>query len=45
MDSLVGLRDSENVIRCIHNVCRHRGSLICTEAQGHTDRLVCPFHQ
>ena len=44
-DSLVVLRDGENIVRCVHNVCRHRGSLICTEPQGHTHRLVCPYHQ
>ena len=32
-------------VRALHNVCRHRGSMICTEACGHVTRLVCPYHQ
>src|SRR5579863_5456386 len=44
-DSLIILRDDEGTIRCLHNVCRHRGSLICTSASGQVRRLVCPYHQ
>ncbi len=44
-DSLIILRDDEGTIRCLHNVCRHRGSLICTSAGGQVRRLVCPYHQ
>jgi Rieske 2Fe-2S family protein len=44
-DSLVVIRSEEGAIRCFHNVCRHRGSLICSEPSGHSKRLVCPYHQ
>jgi Rieske 2Fe-2S family protein len=44
-DSIVVLRDDEGAIHALHNVCRHRGSLICTESSGHVTRLVCPYHQ
>jgi Rieske 2Fe-2S family protein len=27
------------------NVCRHRGTQICSEPQGKVGRLVCPYHQ
>ena len=26
------------------NVCRHRGSLVCAEDAGHSNRLICPYH-
>jgi phenylpropionate dioxygenase-like ring-hydroxylating dioxygenase large terminal subunit len=39
------LRGEDNVVRALLNVCRHRGSLICTEAAGQLKKLVCPYHQ
>lgn len=44
-DSLVVLRDEAGEVRAFHNVCRHRGSRVCLEEQGHAKRLVCPYHQ
>ena len=44
-DSIIVIRGDGNVLHALHNVCRHRGSLICTEAVGQTNRLVCPYHQ
>jgi Rieske 2Fe-2S family protein len=44
-DPLIVLRDEDGNIRALHNVCRHRGSLVCTESTGHSKRLVCPYHQ
>jgi len=44
-DSIVVLRTEDGSIRAFHNVCRHRGSLICTEPSGRSKRLVCPYHQ
>ncbi len=38
------LRDEAGEIRAHHNVCRHRGSRICLDEQGHAKRLVCPCH-
>ncbi|MFN0050819.1 MAG: aromatic ring-hydroxylating oxygenase subunit alpha [Planctomycetales bacterium] len=43
-DSLVVARDLSGEIRAFHNVCRHRGSLLCLEETGHAKRLVCPYH-
>jgi glycine betaine catabolism A len=43
-DSIVILRDEEGTARAFHNVCRHRGSRICLESDGHAKRLVCPYH-
>ena len=43
-DSIVILRDEAGEIRAHHNVCRHRGSRIWLDEQGHVKRLVCPYH-
>lgn len=44
-DSILIIRGEDGSVRALHNVCRHRGSLICTEAAGRVTRLVCPYHQ
>ena len=44
-DSIIVLRGDNGAVHALHNVCRHRGSLICTEPAGHLTRLVCPYHQ
>jgi glycine betaine catabolism A len=43
---LVVIRDNHGEVGVLHNVCRHRGSIICIEASGSVkQRLVCPYHQ
>lgn len=43
---LVIVRDDCGVVRALHNVCRHRGSLLCSEERGTVRRrFVCPYHQ
>jgi Rieske 2Fe-2S family protein len=44
-NSIIVIRSSDGAVRAFHNVCRHRGSLICHEESGHAGRLVCPYHQ
>ena len=44
-DSIIIVRAEDGALHALHNVCRHRGSLVCPEAQGHATRLVCPYHQ
>jgi Rieske 2Fe-2S family protein len=44
-DSLIVLRDDDGSIHALHNVCRHRGTLLCTESEGKLGRIVCPYHQ
>ena len=41
---LVVIRGEDEVVRAFHNVCRHRGSLICTEPAGRVVRFQCPYH-
>jgi len=44
-DSLIVIRSEDGTVHALHNVCRHRGSMICSEPCGHLNRLVCPYHQ
>jgi glycine betaine catabolism A len=44
-DSILILRGDEGEIRALHNVCRHRGSILCTQTSGHLGKIVCPYHQ
>lgn len=44
-ESVIVIRGAQGAIHALHNVCRHRGSVICTEREGHATRLVCPYHQ
>ena len=39
------VRDGEGGVQAYHNVCRHRGSRICTAHRGKVANLVCPYHQ
>jgi Rieske 2Fe-2S family protein len=44
--SVIVLRDKGGELRAYHNVCRHRGATLCTEAQGklRNNTLLCPYH-
>jgi Rieske 2Fe-2S family protein len=45
-DPVVVLRDDDGTIRAFHNVCTHRGTLLCQQTQGRVGRaIVCPYHQ
>ena len=44
-DSVIVMRDRTGQARALYNVCRHRGSLICDNAEGHVNKLVCPYHR
>jgi phenylpropionate dioxygenase-like ring-hydroxylating dioxygenase large terminal subunit len=44
-ESVIVVRDAAQSIRAFYNVCRHRGSRICTDDHGHVQRFVCPYHQ
>jgi phenylpropionate dioxygenase-like ring-hydroxylating dioxygenase large terminal subunit len=43
-ESLIVVRSDESTIHAFYNVCRHRGSLICTEPAGRVSRLTCGYH-
>ena len=44
-DSIIIARDPNGQAHAFHNVCRHRGSLICDKTEGQLKRLVCPYHR
>jgi Rieske 2Fe-2S family protein len=44
-ESVIVSRDGRGGINALFNVCRHRGTRICSEAEGHfVDRIQCPYH-
>src|SRR6218665_3971652 len=42
--SLILLRDDDEQIRVLHNVCRHRGSRLLDAGKSIVSKLVCPYH-
>jgi Rieske 2Fe-2S family protein len=45
-DPIVVLRGDDGQIRAFHNLCSHRGTVLCQEAEGRVGRaIVCPYHQ
>ena len=44
-DSLLVVRDDSGAIGAFHNICSHRGTLLCVEERGHARAFVCPYHQ
>ncbi|MGP8290964.1 aromatic ring-hydroxylating oxygenase subunit alpha [Vreelandella zhanjiangensis] len=42
---IVIVRGGEGQIHAFYNVCRHRGSRLCTKEKGKVAKLVCPYHQ
>ncbi|HEY2980701.1 MAG TPA: aromatic ring-hydroxylating dioxygenase subunit alpha [Anaerolineales bacterium] len=44
-ESLIVLRDKQGQIRAFYNVCRHRGTRICEEAEGRFGSSIqCSYH-
>jgi len=44
-ESVIITRDRENSLRAFFNVCRHRGTRICSSAEGHfPGRIQCGYH-
>lgn len=43
-EQIIVIRENEASVRAFFNVCRHRGSTICSAESGNTPRLVCPYH-
>jgi Rieske 2Fe-2S family protein len=45
-ESVVIVRDKSEAVRAFYNVCRHRGTRLCTEAEGRFPRhgITCPYH-
>lgn len=43
--SLVVIRDDDDQVQVLHNVCRHRGARILTPGRGQVGNLVCGYHR
>jgi Rieske 2Fe-2S family protein len=44
-ESVIVTRDESGGFRAFFNVCRHRGTRLCTESKGHfAGRIQCPYH-
>ena len=44
-ESLIILRDRSGTLRAFFNVCRHRGTRLCSEAAGHfSETIQCQYH-
>ncbi|MBL9173667.1 MAG: aromatic ring-hydroxylating dioxygenase subunit alpha [Verrucomicrobiales bacterium] len=44
-ESVIVIRGERGSLHALHNVCRHRGSILCADPCGHVSKLVCPYHQ
>jgi Rieske 2Fe-2S family protein len=44
-ESIIVVRDRDRRPRALFNVCRHRGTRMCVEEQGHfASSIQCPYH-
>ena len=43
-ESLIVIRDKSGEIHGFFNVCRHRGTRLCEEKNGHASAIQCPYH-
>ena len=44
-DSVIVTRDGSGDVHALFNVCRHRGTRLCEQTDGHfVDRIQCPYH-
>ena len=44
-ESIIIVRDRERVLHAFYNVCRHRGTRLCSEAVGKLPGTIqCPYH-
>ena len=43
--SVIVVRDDDEQVSALHNVCRHRGSRVLTEPSGSVGNIVCGYHQ
>lgn len=44
-DWVLVVRQRDGRLLAFHNLCRHRGSLLVSEPQGHQELFMCPYHQ
>ncbi len=43
-EPIVVIRGGDGVLRCLSNVCRHRGTILYDEGRGNASSIQCPYH-
>lgn len=43
-EQILIVRENAESVRAFYNVCRHRGSTLCSAESGNARVLVCPYH-
>lgn len=43
-ESIIVVRQSEEKVNAFFNVCRHRGSRVCSKEEGRQSVFTCPYH-
>jgi Rieske 2Fe-2S family protein len=43
-NSIIVTRNAHGEARAYHNICRHRGTRMCTELSGQVTSIQCPYH-
>jgi phenylpropionate dioxygenase-like ring-hydroxylating dioxygenase large terminal subunit len=43
-EPVVVIRGGDGVLRCLSNVCRHRGATLYDEGRGNASSVQCPYH-
>ena len=44
-ESLIIVRDRQATLHALFNICRHRGTRLCDQAEGHfSETIRCPYH-
>ena len=43
-ESIIVVRSSASTVEAFFNVCRHKGSRVCLEAEGKKRMFTCPYH-
>lgn len=43
-EEIIVVRGEGDTVYAHFNVCRHRGSRVCLESEGHVKRMTCPYH-
>jgi len=44
VEQIIVIRENADSVRAFFNVCRHRGSTLCSAESGTMPKLVCPYH-
>ncbi len=44
-DAIIIIRGNKGEVYGHYNTCRHRGSAVCINQEGNTQKFVCPYHQ